>query len=75
MSGEGVPFNPALAAALVRTAAERGDPEAQAEHGFRLALGIYPPNPGRREPASFALRMLSQGNLIQHMSTQSISTS
>ena len=48
LSGEGVPFNPALAAALVRTAAERGDPEAQAEHGFRLALGIYPPDPGRR---------------------------
>lgn len=46
MSGEGVPFNPALATALVSTAAERGDPEAQAEHGFRLALGIYPPHPG-----------------------------
>jgi TPR repeat protein len=44
--GEGVPFNPAVAFTLLRAAALRGDPESQADLGFRLALGIYPPPPG-----------------------------
>lgn len=39
-------FNPAVAFELLRTAAERGDPEAQTELGFRLAFGIYPPPQG-----------------------------
>ena len=45
-AGEGVLFNPAIGFELLRTAAERGDAEAQAYLGFRLALGIYPPLPG-----------------------------
>lgn len=39
-------FNPAVGFELLRTAAERGDAEAQAYLGFRLAMGIYPPLPG-----------------------------
>ncbi len=45
-AGEGVLFNPAVAFELLRTAANRGDPEAQTEVGFRLALGIHPPPQG-----------------------------
>ncbi|CAL8462358.1 g1891 [Coccomyxa elongata] len=48
--GEGVLFNPAVAFELLRTAAERGDPEAQAELGFRLAFGIYPPPQDAPDP-------------------------
>ena len=50
-AGEGVGFNPAVAFELVRTAAERGDAEAQAYLGFRLAMGIYPPLPGESHTA------------------------
>lgn len=46
-AGEGVPFNPVVAFGLLRTAAERGDPESQADLAFRLALGTYPPHPGK----------------------------
>ena len=45
-AGDGVLFNPAVGFELLRTAAERGDPEAQSELAFRLALGIYPPQQG-----------------------------
>ena len=45
-AGEGVLFNPAVGFELLRTAAERGDAEAQAYLGVRLAMGIYPPLPG-----------------------------
>ncbi|EIE24098.1 HCP-like protein [Coccomyxa subellipsoidea C-169] len=48
--GEGVLFNPAVSFELLRTAAERGDPEAQAELGFRLAIGIYPPPQDAADP-------------------------
>ena len=40
-----------MAFELVRTAAERGDAEAQAYLGFRLAMGIYPPLPGEPHTA------------------------
>ena len=46
-AGQGVLFNPAAGFELLRTAAERGDAEAQAYLGFRLAMGIYPPLPGK----------------------------
>ena len=46
-AGEGVLFNPAVGFELLRTAAERGDAEAQAYLGFRLAMGVYPPLPGK----------------------------
>lgn len=42
-----MPFNPAVGFELWRSAAERGDAEAQGYLGFRLAMGIYPPLPGR----------------------------
>ncbi|KAK9906721.1 hypothetical protein WJX75_006842 [Coccomyxa subellipsoidea] len=48
--GDGVLFNPAVGFELLRTAAERGDPEAQSELAFRLALGIYPPQQDAPDP-------------------------
>jgi TPR repeat protein len=45
--GDGAPFNPAIAHRLLQELAAVGDPEAQADVGFYLALGIEPvaPNP------------------------------
>ena len=42
-----MPFNPAVGFELWRTAAEHGDAEAQGYLGFRLAMAIYPPLPGK----------------------------
>ena len=57
-AGEGVLFNPAVGFELLRTAAERGDAEAQAYLGFRLAMGIYPPLPGTQH--QFTLEQTAQ---------------
>lgn len=43
--GEGAPFNPAVAHALLCSLADAGDPEAQAEMAMYLAVGIEPVGP------------------------------
>lgn len=46
LAGEGVPEDHSLAYHAARLAAQQGLPQAQAELGFRLGLGLMPPPPG-----------------------------
>lgn len=47
--GDGAPFNPAIAHRLVKELAAHGDPEAQADLGVYLALGLEPVAPNSRD--------------------------
>jgi TPR repeat protein len=48
-AGDGVPVNPAIAHRLLLLLAELGSPEAQADVGFHLALGVEPVAPNPRD--------------------------
>ncbi|KAK9818102.1 hypothetical protein WJX72_007209 [[Myrmecia] bisecta] len=73
--GDGLPQNPSLAHLLMKTAADRGHPEAQSEMGFRYALGLLPPTSGRSSDLfTFGEARLPEGLLNYYFSASSNDT-